>query len=659
MNTRDTLKFIILIFLLLSLKNLNAQQDKILLTIDNVPITLSEFQYMFSKNSSITDNDRTPEEYLQSFINYKLKVIEACKLGYDTMKSFIDEFNTYRDQLAEKYLIKQNIRDSLIKEAYERTIKEINASHILIKLPPNPAPSDTIEAYNKIIKLRERILKGKPFEEIALRYSEDPSAIRNKGNLGWFHAFRMIYPFECVAYSTPINEVSMPFRTNFGYHLVKVNGIRPSKGMIKLAHILVYGDEQDSIARKRAKEKINECYKKLKEGNSFEELAKIYSEDEYSASNGGEMDWYESGIIPPPIEEIVFNLKEIGEVSQIVPTSYGYHIFKLLGKKGYDNFENIRKELESKVDRDYYRKKVLEEQSLAQIRKENKCKIFKDNIYPLINLIDSSIYEGTWNPEIAENMLDVIVSFENKEYTQKNYAEFLSLKSPFDKKFTFKDILNLYFNEFLNQITKEYEKTQLEKKYVDFKNIINEYHDGILLFNLTNDTIWNKAMTDSIGLMTFYNKNKNNYLWKERAEIIQIELPDSLFKKYSEKIILKNLSRKNNNDILKMFCGNDTNKCIKYQTNLIEIDEFKVKYPNLKFQKNSNKIENKNNNTTIILVKQIIKPQPKKFEEAKGLIIADYQNYLEVQWINNLRKKYKVNINNDIFNEFKNSLQQK
>lgn len=647
---------VFILLLLVTLSCLKAQQDKILLTIDNTPITLSEFQYMFSKNYSISNSEKNPDEYLQSFINYKLKVIEAHKLGYDTMKSFIEELRTYRDQLAEKYLTKQSVRDSLVKEAYDRTIKEINASHIMIRLSTDATPSDTLIAYNKILKLRERILKGEKFEDIAINYSEDPSVTRNKGNLGWFHAFRMIYPFECVAYTTPVNEISMPFRTNFGYHIIKVNGIRPSKGLIKLAHILVYGDEKNSDARKNAEEKINECYKKLLEGFSFEELAKEYSEDEYTAPYGGELDWYESGVIPPDIEEIVFNLKEIGDISKIVPTAYGFHIFKLLGKKTFDNFENLKKELENKVDRDNYRKKVIEEQSLALIRKENNCRIYKDNMYQLVDIMDSTIYDGTWNYELAYNMLDVIVSFDNKDYTQKDYAEFLSKKAPFNKKLTYNDILNLYFNDFLNYVTKEYEKNNLEKKYTEFKNIMKEYYDGILLFNLTNDSIWNKAMQDSLGLLSFYNKNKKNYLWKDRAQVIYFEIPDTLFKKFNSKFVIKKLTQKNKEELHKIFCQNDSIECIKHQINFIEIDDFKEKYPSLNFKTKSYQINNQNNKVFILLVKKIIKSQPKKFEESKGLVIADYQNYLEDQWIKRLRNKYTININYDVLNEFKNSL---
>jgi len=644
------------IFIISFIFIINAQDDKILLTIDDQPISLSEFKYMFSKNYSLSKNDKSPDEYLQSFINYKLKVLEAQKLGYDTVRSFIEELNTYRDQLAEKYFIKSVVRDSIIKEAYERTIKEINASHILIRLPFESTPADTINAYNKIIELRNRILKGESFEEIALKFSEDPSVSRNKGNLGWFHAFRMIYPFECAAYNTPVNQISMPIRTSYGYHIVKVNDVRPSKGMIKLAHILVFGDEKDTEARKKAEEKINECYKKLLEGIAFEELAKTYSEDEYTANNGGELEWYESGIIPPHIEEIVFNLKNIGDISQIVPTSYGYHIFKLLGKKSVDTFENLKKELENKVDRDNFRKKVIEAQSLALIRKENKCRIYKDNIYALSEIIDSTIYEGNWATDLVENMLDVVVSFENKEYTQKDYADFLAKKSPFNKKLNFNDILNLNFNEFIDFVTKEYEKAQLENKYIDFKNIMKEYHDGILLFNLTNDSVWNKAVKDTIGLLAFYKKNTKNYLWKDRAEVVRVEISDSLYKKYNQKFILNNLSRKDKNDFIKIFCKNDSIECIKYQSNLIEIDDFKAKYPDLIFKTKSVKVENQNNKIIITLVKKIIKSQPKKFEESKGLVIADYQNFLEEQWIKNLRNKYKININYDVFNEFKNSL---
>ena len=301
-----------LLALALMASSTQKTNDEILLTVGTEEITVSEFQSVFQKNNNL--EEVTPEEmdeYLDLFVKFQMKVLDAKEMQLDTFASFQKELAGYRKQLARPYLTDKQAEESLIIEAYNRMTQEVRASHILLLVDEDALPKDTLESYNRINSLRSKILKGEDFESVAKAYSEDPSAKSNGGDLGYFSAFRMVYPFETVAFNTEVGTISKPFRTRFGYHIVKTTDKRSSRGEVKVAHIMI---EQKSNATEQEKKVSNDKLEQLldffKEGKSFDELVR-YSDDKGSSKQGGELPWFSTGQMVFEFEEAVLRLKTL------------------------------------------------------------------------------------------------------------------------------------------------------------------------------------------------------------------------------------------------------------------------------------------------------------------------------------------------------------
>jgi peptidyl-prolyl cis-trans isomerase SurA len=630
---------------------LSGQEDEIILSIGDHEITRGEFERIYQKNnSSAVYDNKSVEEYLDLFINFKLKVIEAENLGYDTVKSFINELAGYREQLAKPYFEDKEYHEELLKEAYERTRNEVSASHILIRLEKDAAPKDTLLAYQKIMDIRKRILAGEPFAEVARATSDDPSAKTNAGYLGWFSAFQMIYPFENVAYNTEVGKISMPLRSRYGYHIVKVEGKRESPGSIRAAHIMVYASKDDPELRAEGEKKINECYERLKNGENFADLAAEYSDDKNTSSKGGDLNWIRSGIIPDDLESKIFSLKDSGDYTEPLPTSYGFHIFMLIGKKPLESFEELKPELEKKLARDS-RGKQNEKLLVDRIKNENNFRLYRENLQPVIDVLDESIYDGTWDTSFAAELINPVISFGNRDYSQKEFAGFIAAKKQYNKAYTLNDIINERLEQFINEKAIEYEKSMLEVKHPEFKNLMDEYHDGILLFNLTDDMVWSKAVKDTAGLLEFYEKNKNNYMWGDRINLSIYTFEDeNLLKKV---ISIARKRAKKPISVLAVqtsLCGSDTIKCIQIEDKKLEKDDDSLNKEIL-WQKGYSLQQKAGNKMKVFWVNDIIPPEPKRLNETKGLVTADYQTYLEKEWIKSLRNKYEIVVHKDVLDK--------
>ena len=649
-------KYFVLLFLISTITYINTygqEEGKIILKIDDHSITQAEFERIYHKNNTAALNDnKSVEEYMQMFINFKLKVIEAENLGYDTLKSFINELAGYRDQLAKPYFEDKKLTDSLLHEAYDRTVKEVSASHILLRLEEKASPKDTAIVYQRIMDIRNRILNGESFSEVAKEVSEDPSAKNNGGYLGWFSAFRMIYPFETVAYNTPEGEISMPFRTQFGYHILKNEGMRDSKGSFQIAHILVYGSQENPEEQEKGLNKINECYQKLLDGGDFGELAAEYSDDRSTSMNKGIVGWFRTGSIPPDLESKVFELKDTGDFTEPIPTKYGWHIIKLLDRKPLESYEELKPELEKKVEKDQ-RSSVMGDMVLARIQKESGFKVYKENLVPLADILDSTVYTGLWDYSLTNQMINPVISFTNKDYTQYDLAKYISGKKRYSKQLTFQDIVNTSFTDYVKDMTLDYEKSQLENKYPEFRHLMEEYHDGILLFNITDDMVWSKAVKDTSGLEAFYEKNKQNYKWKDRASVSIYLYEDTLL---NNKVF--EIAKKRANDLFSleeanaMICPGDTILCVSIEDKKIETDQQPIA-DGLKWEAGSYVLNKGGNKISLTYVNSILQPEIKKLDEARGLITADYQTYLENEWVQSLREKHSIEINNKVLKKVK------
>ena len=620
-------------------------QDNTILEIDNQTVNKIEFEQIYWKNKKekiATKEDL--DEYIQLFINFKLKVIAAEDLGLDTTKKFIDELSGYRVQLEKPYLIDTSINEDLINEAYYRTINEVNASHIMTKLGPNPRSEDTLKAFNKIKDIRNKIISGKVgFEEAAEELSEDPYARSSKGNLGYFNAFKMLYSFECAAYNTPIGKISDIVRTKYGYHIVKPNSIRKAKGRVKTSHIMITTSLKTE--NNLSKEKINAIYKDLVEKTkTFEELAVEFSEDRKSAKNGGEIGWINSGgNFYPEFEEAVFSLNIDGEFSKPFKTPNGWHIVKRLNYEPVGDLKSMSYNLKNKIQKDARAQKT-KSSFINKLKIEYQLKNML-NIKELITIIKNKNfnYENMEDNKKIKTIKNTLLTFSNISCTNYDYVEYLLKSKSIEKNKIDQNLIKQQFEKFINQKIIDFEKTQLEAKHPDFKALMKEYRDGILLFEISDQKIWTKAIKDTAGLKEFYALNKATWIWPNRVN-------GTLFTSESKKTLKKVSSLKTkkslSNDSIMSILNKDNLFNLKYENKII--DDFS-KY-NLTFDqlnKGYNGPFNYEEKLVLIYVEEKLPQRNKELKEAEGIIVSAYQNYLEDQWLTRLKKNHTITINHN------------
>jgi peptidyl-prolyl cis-trans isomerase SurA len=646
-------KYCLLIALLFSFTIINAtnaqdKKDPVILTIAGEDVPKSEFERVFKKNNTKDSayDKKAVEDYLQLYINYKLKVKEALELGMDTVKSFNDELGGYRKQLAQPYLVDKEVGENLLREAYERMKSDVRASHILIKCDPNALPKDTIEAYKKAASIRSELAKNTDFSAAAKKYSDDPSAKDNGGDLGYFTAMQMVYPFESAAYSLKPGDLSQPVRTRFGYHIIKITDSRPAQGEVKVAHIMVKAganiNSEDSL---KAVQKIKEIHEKLRIGEKFEDLAKQYSEDQSSSKVGGVLPPFGTGRMVPEFEKAAFALKSTGDFSEPVRTSYGWHIIKLVEKKGIGAYEDVSADLKQKIQKDS-RSELSKASMISRIKSKYNFKENPKAKEEFMKTIDTTLNEGKWSVEKAANLKSTMFTLGTKDFTQADFAKYVADHQVKREANTTAPVMaNNMYNEWVKESAINYEETKLDSLYPDFRNLMQEYRDGILLFELTDKKVWSKAVKDTIGLQEFYQKNKNNYMWPERVEATIYTASDENIAKEVRKMMKKIddddtlMARINKSSQLNLQVK--SGKFAKGENDVIDMIQWK---PGI-----TNDIK-KDNQVVFVNVKKVLPASPKTLDEAKGLITADYQNVLEKEWISSLRAKYPVQVHQEVVN---------
>jgi len=689
-----------------------ASTDPVIMTVNGKPVYKSEFENVYKKNSGkeVSKEPKSVKEYVDLFSTFKMKVFEAEANGLDTNITFKTELAGYRKQLASPYLTDKNVNEALLHEAYERMKTEVKASHILVRVDEDALPKDTIEAYTRIMIIRdatlgkapsaariaeyEAILKkssagltknsshadslafkqkldavkslaqlanagGDKFDAVARKTSEDPSAKDNGGDLGYFTSLQMVYPFENAAFQTKVGEEGMPIRTRFGYHVLKVYDKRPSQGEILTAHIMVkFPKEAGEKEKAELKGKIDEIYTKLQAGSKFEDLARQYSDDKPSAEKGGQLQWFGSSRMPIEFEKAAFALKNNGDYSQPFETKYGWHIVKRLDKKGLMSYDEMKGDLKQRINKDS-RTQAGQTSLIEKLKKEYN---FKENAparKELLKTLDSTVYQGKWDAKKAEkagrkelfrltaNQADAGKT-KQAIYTTDDLARYIELhqtaRQPMDNNM----FLQQSYKEMVNAAVIAFEDSLLEQKYPDFKSLLKEYRDGILLFDLTDQKVWSKAVKDTAGLRDFYNKNKNNYLWDERAEVTIYSCANDKVAKEVRAMLKKKKDEKEITEVI-----NKTSK-------------LNVAVENITYLKGENKDVDanwkegvvaadikKDNNVQVLVVNKVLGKTPKTIPEAKGMITADYQNYLEKEWLAYLKNKYSVKVNDDVLNTVK------
>ncbi|MEZ4739574.1 MAG: peptidylprolyl isomerase [Flavobacteriales bacterium] len=694
-----------------------VSKDPVIMTVDGKHVLRSEFEAIYKKNNKdAAVNKEALDEYLDLFINYKLKVREAEVLGMDTIAKFKNELAGYRAQLSRPYLIDRELNDALMHEAYDRMQTEVRASHILLQVATDASPEDTLAKWNAILALRARILKGEDFAAVAkgVGGSEDPSAAKNGGDLGWFSALQMVYPFESAAYNTPIGEVSQPVRTRFGYHIIKVEAKRPARGQVKVAHIMLRSTDEDTPEQQKgADERAKEIHDLVVSGKmSFADAALKYSEDESSNTKGGELPMFGTGKMIEEFEDAAFALNTTGQVSAPIKSRYGWHIIKLLEKQPLPTYDAAKAELKNKISRDS-RAEITRKVFLDRLRKEYAYTPYTKNLKKVVAMVDTNAFkkgtsvtdtlirknveEGPFEKggaqyrrevlgalqggrlmsakskqydEMTQTLDDTVVvrtvmegwkydrnkaakmtqpvfTFKGGTFTQKDLLAFIEEKQRRERVTSTTELVNTRFAEFVDEKIMAYEDQHLEEKYADFRLLMKEYRDGILLFELTDQKVWGKAVRDTAGLEAFHAAHEDDFMWDVRYEGDLYVCADAAVAKKVRGYLMKgkrgqallDLVNKDNPLALTIESGLFTAEQKPYLSGITKPGLG----PDIKLD----------DRVVITDIKGVRAPEPKTLDEARGLITAAYQDSLEKAWIAELKQKYTVSVDQDVLYSIK------
>ena len=619
--------------------------DPIVMKVGNEQVPLSEFEAIFMKNHKKNEPVTKAEldEYSTLFVNFKLKVQAAKQAGIDTTGSFKNEFNGYKKQLGQPYLKDKEAEERLLNEAIERMKTDLRVSHIVVKAKSDcMSPADTAELYKKAMDIRKRLQK-EDFAKVAAEVSEDNYSNKSGGDLGWFTGLMWAYPFETAAYNLKKGEISLPIRTSMGYHLVKVTDSRPARGEIKAAHIFVAPASQNEADKAKAEAKIKEAYNALKAGTPWTEVVTKFSEDKTSIANGGELPVFGIGKMVQEFEDHAFALKNEGDYSEPFSTKYGFHIVKLVSKNDKKDTprEEVRKTLQknarNRLVADAFTKKTKQELGFT----ENTALITK------IKALETASKNKTIRVTQIDSLPDeTLFSLGTKAYNLADFKTYLSTRMPRGNELNYCNLESKYLNPFIEQKVLEAAEANLENKFADYKSLLKEYREGIMIFDMMDKKVWSKSVEDTVGLKEFFNNNRNNYMWKDRIAAYRVIGPDSLtlvkVKKEAEKVV----SGKQPITYL-------ANKFNKKQTVIVVNEELKEfgESPELDELGSKPKLGNvskSKENWYFYIISGVRKPEPKDLKSAKGLVISDYQNYLEQEWLKELKNTYPVSVNKDV-----------
>ena len=632
-----------------------AQQKKeVLFTIDSKPYYTDEFSRIYNKNIDLVkdESQKDLKQYLELFIGYKLKVNKALKLGLDKNANYITELKSNRTQLAKNYLTDSKVTQELIDEAYSRLKKEVRASHILLIVDENAAPADTLLAYNKCLAIRKRAIAGEDFGKLAQENSMDTSAKENNGDLGYFSAFRMVYPFESGAFNTKKGEISNPVRSRFGYHLIKVIDLRDNRGEMIVAHIMIM-KPTDPSKEAEAKSKINDIYKKIQQGENFETLAKDFSEDKSSSDKGGALNRFASGQLSSnEFEDIAFSLTKENPLSKPFQSQYGWHIVKFIERFPVKSAKEMQQDLNAKISKDERSRKISNSVN-NKLKKEYPTKR-NDKIYDAAaKSITAEYTAGTWKIPEDKNFDESFLTIRDKQITARSFLEYVfeQQKSFKDSKLSLKNISDNIYEKFLNEQLNKFADENLESRFSEFANVMEEYKDGLLLFDLMEKEIWEKSKTDTVGLKKFHSLHREKYVWKNRLDLL---IASSSKEDVAKNVIQMLKTGKSAEDIKKAL---NTDKVVDIMISEGIYEEGNAVIPkNVTVKAGVTDVLQNGAYFYVTKVKKILPAGEKTFEEAKGKVINDYQQNLEENWVSELKKEFTVVVNQNVFEKVKRDL---
>lgn len=619
-------------------------EDPVLFTINGKEVRVSEFAYIYNKtNANKADfSEKSLREYLQLYIDFKLQVAKAVDMGLDKNPEVQREQNQYKRQLSSTYLTDREITEKLVKEAYEWSKEDRRISHILISLSENASDAENREAFEKAQRVKKQ-LSPENFTELAKEFSDDSFSKNNGGDLGFFTVLLLPYEIEQAMYGTKKGAVSDIIRSKFGYHILKVTDLRPAYGQVQLAHILIRGNDA------AAKGSVDSLYSILKSTDVFEELATKFSMDNATKARGGIIGWIGINKFPADFEKVVFDLSKDGAISAPVQTSAGWHILKRVKAMKTPTYKEVKGELTNKIKQNE-RFRIVQNALTESIKAEAGYildeKVFNELIKIL--LADESFLQGRWNPS-NELMADerTIFTVGDRKGSVKEFAQ-LAQRSP-NERFsmnprTVEGAVERIMEKLIAQKCLEFEETQLEKKYPEFKSLMREYEEGILLFEVKKQLVWDKASSDDEGLKKFYEQNKSKYQWKERAKVTfyTVRSTDVKLQKSIQKTAKKSTAESLKTAFNKDNAIVQTTEASYEKGKNKEVDEIKWKANTI------SKGYTKDGSFYFTKIDEIIPATSKSLDEARGYIVADYQDQLEKSLITTLRNDYKVQVDEDV-----------
>ena len=621
-----------------------AKGDPVLMTINGKDIKLSEFEYLYHKNSQQQIEKETLEQYVERFVLYKQKVADAEAAGIDTTELFIKEFEGYQKDLAAPYMVADTTYQwQMISEAYERYKKEIDIDHFM--LPLGQSPEDTQASLNRMDSIRNCVLAGESWEELVAKYSSDPSKQRNNGHYGFISAGMFPYSFENEVYNTPVGDVSKAFKTPYGVHMVRVNNVR-DRNDAHAKHILkLFPKDTTEEQKAECKAKIDSVYAVLMAGANFEEVAKAESQDG-SARNGGELGWFGRGRMVQPFEDIAFDLPD-GAISEPFATKFGYHIIKKVAH-GVAPLSEMRANIESAISRDE-RAGMIRDRRIADMKTKYSFRL-NPSFEPFLTkaLADNgNNYDSTFVAQTLKTSNMPLFTYGDKQTTLVSaLAPMLNSKARFVSADDAKRYVMSGVDALADKVLSDYHSHELVKSNPEYRNLINEYRDGMMLFEISNRRVWKAANKDTIGLEQYFAANRSKYNWDEPRfkGIILSAKNDSLLDLIKADVM--KFGRDTLTDALHHKYGGD----IRMERMVVKKGE-NVLADYLAFNE-GDKPDRKGFNSFMILEGGLI-AQPEEMADVRGAVTSDYQDVLEQRWKEELAKKYPAKINKKVLKQVK------
>lgn len=633
---------LLVIFFIANAK-VTAQSDPILFTVDGQQVPAAEFKYIYSKNNrdDADFSEKSLREYLDLYTKFKLKVREAYAMRLDTVTQLKLELDGYRKQLAESYLTDKEITERLIREAYDRQQKDVHIAHVMVRTNPN-VPNDTMAGYEKIHRIYNELKAGVNWEDVVRRYSEDNSTKEMQGDMGYITAILPsgFYSFESAAYNTPVGSFSAPVRSGIGYHIVKVIDSRDARGEMDVAHLLIRV-KSDNSNEKEAHDKILALHKTITDGATFEEAARKNSEDKATADRGGFIGVLNINQFERSFEDAAYALAKDGDISEPIRTRLGWHIVKRIKKRNHLPYESVKKKLEAQITRD--ERITSARQAMVNRIKSDAGFSLDQNVYnEFVDKAGTDLQTYRWQvPAVTETTL---IKLGPDQYTNIDFGNYVKnnarTRMGVAKGTPNREILDKVLNEFINEKALYFEEKNLANKYPEFKSLMREYEEGIMLFEATKINVWDRASKDTVGLQAFHAVNRNKYMWDERLEVSTLSLDSASMSKLP--MIKKWAAKKP----VSVVAAKATKKGIPVIVSKRIYQKEETLPAGITW--NAGSKTDLPDGKGIVSVDRVIPPQPKSLDEARGYIIADYQDQLEKEWVASLQKKYPVKVDEEV-----------